>query len=67
MYCPKCGKQIADNSKFCEYCGAPVAKRKENRKKGYLKTIITWKRAIRKNTERRKNIWIWYLLQASVL
>lgn len=23
MYCIKCGKQITDNSKFCEHCGAP--------------------------------------------
>jgi hypothetical protein len=22
MYCPKCGKEIADGSKFCEVCGA---------------------------------------------
>jgi hypothetical protein len=22
MYCPKCGKEIADGSKFCEICGA---------------------------------------------
>ena len=25
MYCSKCGKQIDDSSKFCEYCGAAVA------------------------------------------
>ena len=24
MYCKKCGKQIADNSKFCKYCGTLV-------------------------------------------
>ncbi|MBO4360698.1 MAG: zinc ribbon domain-containing protein [Eubacteriaceae bacterium] len=23
MYCIKCGKQIQDDSKFCEFCGAP--------------------------------------------
>lgn len=22
MYCGKCGKEIADNIKFCPYCGA---------------------------------------------
>lgn len=22
MFCSKCGKQIADNSLFCNYCGA---------------------------------------------
>jgi hypothetical protein len=25
MYCKKCGKQIEDNSKFCDYCGATTA------------------------------------------
>ncbi len=24
MYCEKCGQQIPDDSKFCEFCGAPV-------------------------------------------
>lgn len=24
MYCSNCGKQIADNSAFCSYCGRPV-------------------------------------------
>ncbi len=26
MFCEKCGKQVAENSKFCEFCGAPVEK-----------------------------------------
>ena len=24
MKCPKCGKEIADDSNFCEFCGSPV-------------------------------------------
>ena len=24
MFCPKCGNQIADNSRFCPVCGAPL-------------------------------------------
>lgn len=24
MKCPKCGKEIADNSQFCEFCGAKL-------------------------------------------
>lgn len=24
MFCPNCGKKIADNSRFCEFCGAEV-------------------------------------------
>ena len=25
MYCPECGKQIEDNSKFCRYCGNQIS------------------------------------------
>ena len=25
MYCIKCGKQIKDDSKFCEFCGANIS------------------------------------------
>ena len=25
MYCGKCGKEISDNSKFCNHCGATIA------------------------------------------
>lgn len=24
MYCPKCGREIPDNSKYCGVCGAKV-------------------------------------------
>ena len=24
MKCPKCGKEVADGSKFCDACGAPM-------------------------------------------
>ena len=24
MYCPNCGKQLPDGTKFCRYCGSPV-------------------------------------------
>ena len=27
MICPECGKEIAENSKFCEYCGTPIVKK----------------------------------------
>lgn len=25
MYCKKCGKEIAENMKFCPYCGTEVS------------------------------------------
>jgi hypothetical protein len=25
MYCPSCGKQVTENSKFCSYCGTRIA------------------------------------------
>ena len=30
MYCIKCGKEIKDGSKFCEFCGADVSSEKAN-------------------------------------
>lgn len=30
MKCPKCGKEIANDSQFCEYCGAAITKQKNN-------------------------------------
>lgn len=26
MFCEKCGKEIPDSTKFCQFCGAPVSK-----------------------------------------
>ena len=28
MKCPKCGKEISDDSRFCEFCGAKVSKQR---------------------------------------
>lgn len=39
MKCPKCGKEIADDSKFCEFCGARVSKPR-NRKPIRIVLII---------------------------
>ena len=40
MNCTKCGKEIADNSKFCEYCGAKIGERKSAKISWIF--IITW-------------------------
>jgi predicted nucleic acid-binding Zn ribbon protein len=46
MFCPKCGKQIPDRSKFCPYCGAKIMaesipeERKAVRKKNSLLIFI---------------------------
>lgn len=39
MKCPKCGKEIANDSAFCEYCGEPI---KKNRKYAIRRTDIRW-------------------------
>lgn len=31
MFCRKCGKQILDDSKFCQYCGVEVREIRETR------------------------------------
>jgi uncharacterized membrane protein YvbJ len=33
MKCPNCGKEIANDSLFCEFCGTKVTKEKANKKK----------------------------------
>ena len=38
MICPKCKKQIDDDSKFCEFCGSEIGIQ-ENRSDGYNKKI----------------------------
>ncbi len=38
MYCYKCGKEIPDNSVYCQYCGA-IIKANENNKSAKLKLI----------------------------
>jgi uncharacterized membrane protein YvbJ len=48
MFCPNCGKQIPDGSKFCPYCGAiltneknyPAKREKAHNKKTILVTVI---------------------------
>lgn len=31
MYCSQCGKEIPENSKFCNECGSPVVEKKEHK------------------------------------
>ena len=31
MFCPKCGKEIPDGSKFCSYCGEKIEQVEEVR------------------------------------
>ncbi|MCR5405134.1 MAG: TPM domain-containing protein [Butyrivibrio sp.] len=30
MYCPNCGKEIEDDSQFCEFCGSAITKEAQN-------------------------------------
>ena len=34
MYCSQCGKQVADGTKYCIYCGAPLHNTREDEKNG---------------------------------
>ncbi len=43
MYCPECGKQIDDDSKFCEHCGKPTDS--EPREETPIKTETSQKKS----------------------
>ena len=34
MFCKKCKKEISDDSKFCNFCGAKQIREKSNRRRG---------------------------------
>lgn len=47
MYCPNCGQRIADNSKFCQFCGEKIGQYQSvdetsNSKKQHTKSKKTW-------------------------
>ncbi|MGC8502931.1 zinc-ribbon domain-containing protein [Desulfurella sp.] len=31
MFCPNCGKEIDDSSKFCKFCGAKIEKKPKHK------------------------------------
>lgn len=37
MFCKNCGKEIDDNSKFCQYCGAKIVE--PNSKKEFVEAL----------------------------
>lgn len=39
MYCPTCGKQISDNSRFCLHCGNPIT---QVTKQDEIDTPVNW-------------------------
>ena len=40
MKCPNCGKEIAEGSVFCEFCGAQVAKPKKSHKVLWITLVV---------------------------
>ena len=54
MICPKCKKQIDDDSKFCEFCGSKIDI-KENRSDEYNKKIKELFLKINKSAEEYKD------------
>ena len=41
MRCPKCGREIPDNSKLCRYCGNPIAEIRIDLDGGFSGTGVT--------------------------
>lgn len=40
MYCSKCGKQIPDGSRFCQYCGTKVLYVQQNQPQDLKKEVV---------------------------
>ena len=57
MFCPKCGKDLPDNSKFCKYCGSQI------KNKGTLSYVPT----SNVNDDKNKNIIIMGLVALIVV
>ena len=55
MRCPNCGKEIAEDSKFCEYCGAKVNNNIPNESTSTV--------ALRRNDF--ITFWFWFLIVAN--
>lgn len=62
MYCSQCGKEISDNSKFCNECGCLVAKQNDQR---VIEKIYVKETSSKKNTKTRKKLKLWHIVVAS--
>lgn len=59
MYCSQCGKEIADDSKFCNECGCPVSKQNEQQ---VVKKEVVKNASPKKNKETPKKIKLWHII-----
>ena len=39
MFCPKCGEEIKDGSKFCKHCGSEIKKNKIGLEEYYIELM----------------------------
>ena len=39
MFCPKCGEEIKDGSKFCKHCGSEIKKNKVGLEEYYIELM----------------------------
>ena len=63
MYCGQCGKEIPDNSKFCNECGCPVTEQNEQQ---IVEKEVVVNASSNKNKETRKRIKLWHVIVAAV-
>ena len=65
MYCTKCGKELANNARFCTYCGAKVQQEEyPGNIKGFNGGYEEKKRAVQESFGfERSSQWIMALLQ----
>ncbi len=63
MYCSQCGKEIPDNSKFCNECGCPVAEQNEQQ---VVEKEVVKNASSKKNSKTRKKLKLWHIIVVAV-
>ena len=64
MYCKNCGKEISEDSKFCQYCGANQEKESVEQKEN---KVITIPAKVKMDiSEKSKKYIIWYVIWSAL-
>ena len=64
MFCKECGKELPDNAKFCNYCGADQTIAEAGNQQVYQESVNSYKGINPKAAKKRKIAKVLFVLQA---